>query len=79
MCDYYTIIFNICVLILVAIYILYVMKCVFNTHGVHMPKHIVSGLKYLTAVELIQRGIQSKRGCSNFRNGQINGFTLFKR
>jgi 4Fe-4S ferredoxin len=60
MCGTYTSIYKFCVLILVAIYILYVMKCVFNTHGVHMPKHIVSGLKYLTAVELIREGYSQK-------------------
>ncbi len=49
-----------CYFILVTIYILYVKKSVFNTHGVHMPKHIVSGLKYLTAVELIREGYSQK-------------------
>ena len=34
--------------------------CVINTHGVQMPKHIVSGLKYLTAVELIRDGFSQK-------------------
>lgn len=34
--------------------------CVINTHGVQMPKHIVSGLKYLTAVELIREGLSQK-------------------
>jgi 4Fe-4S ferredoxin len=29
---------------------------VINTHGVKMPKHIFSGLKYLTAVELMRKG-----------------------
>ena len=60
MCGYYTYTYKFCVLILVAIYILYKKKCVFNTHGVHMPKHIVSGLKYLTAVELIREGYSQK-------------------
>jgi len=35
-------------------------ESVINTHGVQMPKHIVSGLKYLTAVELIREGLSQK-------------------
>ena len=31
-------------------------ESVINTHGVHMPKHIISGLKYLAAVELRKKG-----------------------
>ena len=32
------------------------MKYVVNTHGVKMPKHIVSGLKYLATIELRKKG-----------------------
>lgn len=35
-------------------------KCVINTQGVHMPKHIASGLKYLAAVELVRDGYSQK-------------------
>lgn len=31
-----------------------------NTHGVIMPKHIVSGLKYLAAVELRKKGFSQR-------------------
>lgn len=31
-------------------------QSVINTHGVPMPKHIISGLKYLAAVELRRKG-----------------------
>ena len=34
--------------------------CVINTQGVHMPKHIASGLKYLAAVELVRDGYSQK-------------------
>ena len=37
-----------------------VKKSVINTHGVQMPKHIISGLKYLAAVELIREGHNQK-------------------
>lgn len=60
MCGYYTTIYILCFFFLVTIYILYVVKCVFNTHGVQMPKHIISGLKYLAAVELIRQGKSQK-------------------
>lgn len=32
------------------------MRYVVNTHGVKMPKHIVSGLKYLATIELRKNG-----------------------
>lgn len=35
-------------------------KSVINTHGVHMPKHIISGLKYLAAVELRKKGYNQR-------------------
>jgi 4Fe-4S ferredoxin len=31
-------------------------ESVINTHGVNMPKHIISGLKYLATVELRKKG-----------------------
>lgn len=35
-------------------------QSVINTHGVLMPKHIISGLKYLTAVELRKKNFTQK-------------------
>lgn len=35
-------------------------KCVINTHGEFMPKHIVSGLNYLTAISLRRKGYLQK-------------------
>ena len=37
------------------------MKYVVNTHGVKMPKHIVSGLKYLSAIELRKEGFNQNQ------------------
>lgn len=45
---------------LVEIYINIETICVINTQGVHMPKHIASGLKYLAAVELVRDGYSQK-------------------
>jgi 4Fe-4S ferredoxin len=44
----------------VEIYINIETICVINTQGVHMPKHIASGLKYLAAVELTRDGYSQK-------------------
>lgn len=42
---------------LVGIYLLMIIESVINTHGDPMPKHIVSGLKYITAVKLRKQGL----------------------
>ena len=45
----------------VEIYINIETICVINTQGVHMPKHIASGLKYLAAMELTRDGYSQKK------------------
>ena len=43
-----------------------------------MPKHIVSGLKYLTAVELIRDGFSQKDVAKILEMNKINCFALLK-
>ena len=43
-----------------------------------MPKHIVSGLKYLTAVELIRDGYSQKEVAKILEMDRFHSFTLFK-
>ena len=38
-----------------------ILKYVVNTHGVKMPRHIVSGLKYLATIELRKKGYNQNR------------------
>ena len=44
----------------------------------HMPKHIISGLKYLTAVELRKKGHNQREIAEELDMDRFNSFTLFK-
>ncbi len=59
-CCNHTSIYKSFYIILVEIYIFIETRCVINTQGVQMPKHIASGLKYLAAVELVRDGYSQK-------------------
>ena len=61
MCCNHTTIYISFYKLFVEIYINIETKCVINTQGVHMPKHIASGLKYLAAVELVRGGYSQKK------------------
>lgn len=39
---------------------MHIKKCVINTHGEFMPKHILSGLNYLAAIKLREEGYLQK-------------------
>lgn len=56
MCKNYTQIYIFFYLIFDENYIYANCESVINTHGVNMPKHIISGLKYLATVELRKKG-----------------------